>query len=1355
MNSRSEDKFIELDRTFHELRVRGEVDDDRAALGRFFETSLLDWQKLLLKHRVVILSEAGSGKTEEIRNIARKLRSEGKPAFFLRLEHVVNDFDEAFEEGTRDEFQRWLQSSDEGWLLLDSIDEARLRSPADFERALRKVSVRVRPAMQRTHVIVTGRTTAWRPKTDFALFQNQFPFSTLVREVRDTEAVQDSDPDAVGVKEEPEGKQRPFLIVALDDLRPHQLRRFAEGKRVRDIDGLLDAIERADAYTFTARPQDLGEVIEFWEDHKRIGTRLELMSNSITRRLVERDQNRAEAKSMDAVRARMGAVLVAGAATMAQEQTIRVPDGAENREGLPVTRILPNWDEQDCSTLLSRPIFDEAIYGSVRFHHRSVREYLTAEWLAGLLARDSSRRAIEELFFREQYGLEVVVPTMRSILPWLILRDQGIRDRALRLSPELVFEGGDPAQLPLDTRRQLLAQICTRLATDKTYRTSGDASVVQRFADPDLADDVNALLAKYGSDDEVSWLLLRMIWQGQIEQCLPVALQFALDRHASDHTRIAAFRAVAAVGSEEDRAKIRTDFVSESRKLRRRWLAELLKMTAPTAETANWFVRALAKTLPRAEFEVDGLSEAVWQFVDQAGADDLLTLSEGMGRLLRRAPVIDRHFCEVSRRYLWLVKPAALALQRLIERRHPAALSSISLDTLRRVGMADSRGDFDLRNVPLRLAELVQAWPDMNSAMFWFDVASTRKALRAKGERLDDWWRISIRPSLWAWSIGDIDRLLEFIRSKRLLDDRLIALSMAFHIYRTNGRPAALRRKLRSAAKGTPELESRLAALMRPPAQDEQTKAWKRRDRLWKRRSAARETKRAKNNDDWLAYLSKNVDKLRDPSLEKPEYVSSAQHYLHCQLESESNTRWRGGNWQSLVPKYGNEIAEAFRDGCVAYWRRNKPKLRSEGAPANTTYFTTIFGLSGIGIEADETPNWPSALTESDAELAARYALFELNGYPNWMQRLYTAFPEPVMRVLLKEVKWELANAVPERESLYALYDVSWYGEWMWDRWAPILLAELSKSEPIATKSLPRMLKVLHGSSLPDEQIRDLAARKCGAITDHERLTLWYAAWVGVDPVQAIPKLEAFLDNTPDVLQRLDFAMKFVTNLLGGDRSDSPAARNAYRTVPHLKTLYLLMHKHIRKRDDIRRENTGAYSPGLRDHAQEARDRLLSLLNEIHGKEAFLALMDISRAHPEPSSRPWFARHARIKAEQDVESGRWSLEQFVDFNAQLERTPANNSQLFDLVWMRLLDLKDHLERGDSSIASILKSVTSETEMRKYIGDELRISARNRFSVPQEEELADATRPDIRIYGAGFDAPVPIELKLADNNWTGP
>jgi len=57
-------------------------------------------------------------------------------------------------------------------------------------------------------------------------------------------------------------------------------------------------------------------------------------------------------------------------------------------------------------------------------------------------------------------------------------------------------------------------------------------------------------------------------------------------------------------------------------------------------------------------------------------------------------------------------------------------------------------------------------------------------------------------------------------------------------------------------------------------------------------------------------------------------------------------------------------------------------------------------------------------------------------------------------------------------------------------------------------------------------------------------------------------------------------------------------------------------------------------------------------------------------------------------------------------------------------------------------------------MRNFLARELRGRAQGRYHLPQESELADGKRPDLRFHGNGFDAPVPAELKLADR-WTGP
>jgi hypothetical protein len=107
-----------------------------------------------------------------------------------------------------------------------------------------------------------------------------------------------------------------------------------------------------------------------------------------------------------------------------------------------------------------------------------------------------------------------------------------------------------------------------------------------------------------------------------------------------------------------------------------------------------------------------------------------------------------------------------------------------------------------------------------------------------------------------------------------------------------------------------------------------------------------------------------------------------------------------------------------------------------------------------------------------------------------------------------------------------------------------------------------------------------------------------------------------------------------------------------------------------------------------------------------------------------------------------------------DFNERLDRTPSNHRELADLATLRIFDLRDDLEEGDESIAAVVRTIDQETILRNFIGHDLREKAFNRYHIPQEAQLADDKKPDLRFHGMGFDAPVPVELKIADK-WTGP
>ena len=1342
------DEFIELDRTFHDLALSEEEGKDAELFRLMRREKPPQWSDLLAEPRVVLLSEAGSGKTEEIRHVSRALRQRGERAFFLRIEHLALDFDASFEEGTPEEFDDWIASGQDGWLLLDSVDESRLKDPKDFERAIRTIGRRLRGALQGAHIVITSRGEAWRPKTDLLLCETHLPWIPPVTAPEDDQQSDEVVTTTDGAVSEP--RKSVFRMIALNDLAGEQVDRFARAKGVTDISAFRKALDRAEAWSFTTRPLDLAETIEYWLTNDRVGSRLELLRVSIDKRLEERDQDRADANPISKDRLREGVRLVAAASTLAKESALRVPDGQKNDRGLDIKQVLTGWNDADCRALLTRPIFDEGIYGTVRFHHRSVREFLTAEWLHSLLVDEGSRARIENLFFRRQYGVEVVIPTMRPVLPWLAILDERILERVMRLAPEVLFEGGDPAQLQLGTRIQILRESCEQLAQPAHGRSITEYSAVQRFANPDLGDIIGELLEKYKDDDDIVWFLVRMIQQGGISALADKVKHFALTSQ-SKYTRIAAIRAIIEVGSHQDVADVRKAFVMETPPLGRSWLGELLHGLGHALTDVDWLLAALELSAPKKQFETDPLANALAGYVAALLPTSLTALLEGVGKLLNRRPVIEQRHCEISKRYSWLGQTGGQIVMRMIQARNPETLKTPALSIMRKLPIAEDYGRGPSEETRKALPELVRAWPELNRALFWYCVTQERaRRNRKDGERLTDYWHASIFGAYWAFDGSDFDYVVGQIAARPLTDDKLVALTLAVSLHYQNGRPRAWRERLKKTATIDTEVKTELAKLLNPPK--DAKSEFRRQQSAWKRQSDRRAAKQAKAKERAKEILAGRIATVRD--FGRPGVVSSDQAYLHERMRSSDgqHNRWADGNWRSLIDEFGQDLAQAFRDGAVGFWRQNTPMLRSEGAPANKTPFTTIFGLTGLSIEARETEGWPSTLSSVEVGIATRYALQELNGFPPWLPQLNKAFPSEVADVIRSEIAQELSTETSEGESHYALYDVSWNGDWVWDQIAPSLLPAI-RAKRLSTKNLGYLLAIINGSSIDDRTIATIASRKANATRNPTFSPIWFATWVGVDPDAAIPALAARFAGLNDPAEQTRLALDFVVALLGG-RSQQGRARQAFRTVEHMKSLYVLMARYIRQKDDIERAGKGVYSPGLRDDAQDARNALIAFIRETPGKPAFLALLEMARAHPDQESRPWMSFHAKAKAAADADVDAWTPGQVQEFGKSLVATPANHRELWYHAVDKLDALRHDLENGDSSIASILQVVDQETEFRKFIGGWCRDRACGRYVVPQEEELADAKRPDLRFLGAGFDAPVPAELKLADK-WTGP
>ena len=476
--------FIDLERRFHEPTDREVDDPDNLAAWSEYLPGSTGWPELLEQNRVVLLAEAGAGKTEEMRQQAKRLVEEGKFAFFVALEDLDREpIDEILATDDEKRFEKWKAAAHApAWFFLDAVDELKL-TQGRLDRALRRLSKGLEGRLDRARIIVSCRPSDWRPLLDTDTIQK-----TL--RVPDKSALGSSEPcEEVFLKAlrreyglstaEPREQQEDahrnavhtFVMLPMSD---KQIERFAQQRGLQDVDAFLAAVRCHGAWTFARRPLDLVALMETWTQSSSLGTRAQQHETNVTTKLRD-NPDRPRNDVLSEAKARDGAECLALALTLTRTRSIRSPEqalDAHRTDGvLDPDGILPDWPAAERQALLRLALFDPATYGRVRFHHRSTEEYLAARHLRSLHKKGMATKALLRLLFATRYGVEVVFPSMRAISAWLALWNDAVRKTLIEREPEILFSLGDPESLDMDTRAQLLRKFVTTYGSGRVART--------------------------------------------------------------------------------------------------------------------------------------------------------------------------------------------------------------------------------------------------------------------------------------------------------------------------------------------------------------------------------------------------------------------------------------------------------------------------------------------------------------------------------------------------------------------------------------------------------------------------------------------------------------------------------------------------------------------------------------------------------------------------------------------------------------------------------------------------------------------------------------------------------------------
>jgi hypothetical protein len=174
---------IPLDRQFKEWSKENPSDPELLSLIGFPDRGLA-WDDLLAKSRVVILAEAGSGKSEELNDRSRRQRLAGEFAFYATVHDVAqHGLADALPPADRPILEEWRRSDRPGRFFIDSVDEAKLDG-IRLDRALRQLAAANLGAEGRAHVVLSGRFTDWEFSTTLFGLSKSYQYQRNARHRR-------------------------------------------------------------------------------------------------------------------------------------------------------------------------------------------------------------------------------------------------------------------------------------------------------------------------------------------------------------------------------------------------------------------------------------------------------------------------------------------------------------------------------------------------------------------------------------------------------------------------------------------------------------------------------------------------------------------------------------------------------------------------------------------------------------------------------------------------------------------------------------------------------------------------------------------------------------------------------------------------------------------------------------------------------------------------------------------------------------------------------------------------------------------------------------------------------------------
>ncbi|NRA11974.1 MAG: hypothetical protein HRT57_08490, partial [Crocinitomicaceae bacterium] len=976
---------------------------------------------------------------------------------------------------------------------------------------------------------------------------------------------------------------------------------------------------------------------------------------------------------------------------------------------------LSDWSGKRITELFDSSIFDDPSFERVSFCHRSVLERLASRWILEIM--ENNRSKIDALFFVEVDNRIVIPNHLIAVAAWVAQDDIAFRRNVIKYSPDVLVGYGDPGQLDMDTREKVLIAYMENQKETVDF----DDHMLRRLAHKSLKDCVVKIIEDPDSTTQAKKIAYKLIGEGGISDCAELVMGLVMKFKDNHLLFPELLRCLQKISPNLDGLK--EEIVSGLYPSRS--AAAMIETLYPkyigVNEVADIIFNISESTISGERwYIVHAIND---HFNSRSSFKDLIKMLDRLNLCYKYdIDTLNEKIVDIIESTYWDIFTSALLKFDKNNEDEVSLMGGVILeaDDVNRLRVHGYIGN-------KKSVSLINKSEELKKYLF---LETIKRSTLEKKERLDSWYQLGIFSDIWDIQEHDclwleIEFNVEEDKVKKILIFDTILNSIPEET-------SALKEEVidRIIKKN----ESCKTKLERIRSRADTVPNWKMED---ERRQKVYQLRQKNIFEKNYIVFTECVDTISDGS--RQDLINALCQETH----KNSFSKYSDIDLTIIKEKYDVKIYNALMLGLIKISNTIFAKLPSEKENQDSTLIIDTLGLIGMQIRVEDGLVFKT-MSDSDVEMAFRFALTELNGFPDWFEMLCNKqtnlIEELLYQELFRTINQSRRNPILEKLAYSA-------GVVRETAFRPVQKL-LKEKCPTSIIALGPMLKIYfsgysknENNWIPNFKLKSKNVKK----SEHSRR--WWLAWFSLFPNDAIDFIYSKIKGPGS--QKL-FDVIF-SDMYKWSQDNEGSLSNDIACIQLEKICELFLLFCSPEDDEI---HDGVYTPGIRDNTEQLRGIFLGKLRKQNPDESMDIVMNLKNKFKSEIINRFLSYSYESLIYEYNNCKPMSPPRFYEWLKGVVCNIESSHDLYYLILQRLEEIANHVRDDEKSMKrTYCRRGIIEEDFQLLFAHELFRRSGGLYSVVREDEVADRKEPDIRLFEPGV-SPTTIEAKLMDN-WTLP